>query len=152
MKRLPIFALLFALPLLPVTAQDDFDYALRDLDGRVHRASDYRGKWLVINFWATWCPPCLVEMPELEAFYQRHRDSAQVWGVTFEDVHRERILEYVERLGVTFPILGYGQDPLTGYGEVRLLPTTFIINPEGEFQQRFEGPVTAAVLDAAIRR
>ena len=152
MKRLPIFVLLLALPLLPVAAQDDFDYALRDLDGRLHRASDYRGKWLVINFWATWCPPCLVEMPELEAFYQRHRDSAQVWGVTFEDVHRERILEYVERLGVTFPILGYGQDPLTGYGEVRLLPTTFIINPEGEFQQRFEGPVTAAVLDAAIRR
>ena len=140
------------LPLAPAVAQQGFDYSLRDLDGRLHRASDHRGKWLVINFWATWCAPCLKEMPELEAFYRQHRDRAQVWGVTFEDTDRTSIVAFVTRLGVTFPILGYGQDPLTGYGEVRVLPTTFLVDPQGLFHRRFEGPVTAQQLAEAIRR
>ena len=59
-----------------------------------HRVSDNRGKWLVINFWATWCTPCLKEMPELERFYQDNKARAEVWGVTFEDsdIDRNQIL------------------------------------------------------------
>ena len=140
----PLFvAILIVLTLSQPLAAQDFDYQLRDMDGRLYRASDYQGKWLVINFWATWCAPCIKEMPELERFYQQYGESAQVWGVTFEDSGKANIIEFVERLGVSFPILGYGQDPLTGYGEVRVLPTTFVINPEGLFQRRFEGPITA---------
>ena len=86
----------------------------------------------IINFWATWCAPCLKELPELERFYQQNKDTAHLWGVTFEDSDKASIVEFVERLGITFPILGYGEDPLTGYGEVRVLPTTFLINPEGK--------------------
>ena len=139
------FIVVFLLSLVPlvVSADDSFDYQLHDLEGRLHKVSDHRGKWLVINFWATWCAPCLKELPELERFYQQNKDSAQLWGVTFEDSDKASIVEFVERLGITFPILGYGEDPLTGYGEVRVLPTTFLINPEGLFQHRFEGPITA---------
>ena len=144
--------LLFLLPFAVHGADEVFDYQLRDMDGRLYRASDYRGKWLVINFWATWCPPCLKEMPELERFQQQHPDTVQVWGVTFEDSDKASIRAFVERLGVSFPILGYGQDPLTGYGEVRLLPTTFLIDPDGLFHSRFEGIVTASDLADAIRR
>lgn len=149
MTRRQLLTTLLASLLLPANAAA-FDYQLRDLDGRLHRVSDHRGKWLVINFWATWCAPCLKEMPELERFYRQHRDSAQVWGVTFEDSDKASIAAFVERLGVTFPILGHGQDPLTGYGEVRVLPTTFLVNPDGLFQRRFEGPITARDLVAEI--
>ena len=152
MRRFTILLLLFTMSLPVASAQDEFDYTLRDLDGRLYRASDYRGKWLVINFWATWCAPCLKEMPELERFYQQHRDTAQVWGVTFEDTDRANIIEYIERLGVTFPVLGYGQDPLTGYGEVRVLPTTFLVDPDGRLQRRFEGAITAQDIIEEIRR
>lgn len=117
------------------------DYQLRDLDGKLHRVSDYRGKFLVINFWATWCDPCIEEMPELERFYRNNRGRAAVWGVTFENRNRQKIIEFVENLGVTYPILGYGQDPETGYGRVTVLPTTFIIDPDGLFYHRFEGPI-----------
>jgi thiol-disulfide isomerase/thioredoxin len=148
-KRL--LALLILLASLPGAHADEiFDYQLRDMDGRLYKVSDYRGKWLIINFWATWCPPCLKEMPELERFYQENQERAQVWGVSFEDGDKAAILAYVDRLGVTFPILGYGQDPLTGYGEVNVLPTTFIIDPDGLFRHRFEGPVTAADIVAEI--
>lgn len=137
--------------LLPVTspAADLHDYQLRDLDGTMQRVSDYRGKWLIINFWATWCAPCIKEIPELQRFYQENKSTAQVWGVTFEDTDKTKILEYIERLGVTYPVLGYGQDPLTGYGNVTVLPTTFLIDPEGLLFHRFEGPITAQdIIDA----
>ncbi len=131
-------------------ADSSTDYALRDMNGKVHRVSDYRDKWLVINFWATWCAPCIAEMPELERFYQENRTRAQVWGVTFEDTDKARILEFVEKLGVTYPILGYGQDPLTGFGSVTVLPTTFVIDRDGKFLHRFEGPIDARDIEKVI--
>lgn len=133
------------LALLPVVSQadDGADYALRDMDGKLHRVSDNRGKWLIINFWATWCPPCIHEMPELERFYKQNISRAQVWGVTFEDTDKDKIRQFIEQLGITYPVLGYGQDPLTGFGMVTVLPTTFIIDKQGLFFHRFEGPITA---------
>ena len=124
-------------------AAETYDFQLYDLDDELHRVSDHRGKWVVINFWASWCAPCIHEMPEFERFYRAHKSSAQVWGVTFENSDKDKIIEFVKQLGVTYPILGYDQDPLTGYGEVNVLPTTFVINPEGLFHYRFEGPITA---------
>ena len=150
--RNTIIAFLLVLASLGVSAEDSFDYQLHDLDGRLHKASDHRGKWLVINFWATWCAPCLKELPELERFYQQNKSTAHLWGVTFEDSDKTSIVEFVERLGITFPILGYGEDPLTGYGQVRVLPTTFLINPDGLFQHRFEGPITAQDIITEIER
>jgi thiol-disulfide isomerase/thioredoxin len=150
--RIVIITLLLCLMSLATSADDIFDYQLHDLDGQLHRASDSRGKWLVINFWATWCAPCLKELPELERFYQHNKDIAHLWGVTFEDSDKASIIEFTERLGITFPILGHGEDPKTGYGEVRVLPTTFLINPEGLFQHRFEGPITAQDIANEIER
>jgi len=130
--------LLLLLPLPGVSADESFDYQLRDMEGRLYKVSDYRGKWLIINL--------------LERFYQQNKALAQVWGVSFEDSDKAAIRAYVERLGITFPILGYGQDPLTGYGAVNVLPTTFIINPDGLFQHRFEGPITADDIATEISR
>ena len=129
--------------LLPGLVAAAADYRLEDFDGKVYRASDYRGKFLVINFWATWCPPCIEEMPELQRFYSENEDKAMVWGVTFESSNKARIDEFIANLGITYPILGYGQDPKTGYGSVTVLPTTFVIDPDGLFLHRFEGPIHA---------
>ena len=142
--------LLIYVCLLPVSGAYAADYQLKDLDGKLHRISDYRGKFVVINFWATWCDPCIHEMPELERFYQENRDQAVVWGVTFERVGKERVIEFVEQLGVSYPILGFGQDPQTGYGHVTVLPTTFVIDPEGLFYHRFEGPIQASDISQVI--
>ena len=142
--------LILGLNTITVFANETDDYELRDLDGNLHRVSDYRGKWLIINFWATWCPPCIKEMPELEHFYQENKTTAHMWGVTFEDSDETKIREFIKRLGVTYPILGYGQDPLTGFGTVNVLPTTFIIDPKGLFFHRFEGPITSQEIADAI--
>ena len=128
-----------------------FDYTLEDLDGNIHRASEHKGKFLVINFWATWCDPCIYEMPELEKFYQTNRDRATVWGVTFEGTDKQKIADFVEHLGVTFPILGHGQDPKTGFATVTVLPTTLIVGRDGLFLHKFEGPITAVDIEQIIK-
>jgi thiol-disulfide isomerase/thioredoxin len=81
-RRLLTVLILLA-PLPGANAAETFDYQLRDMDGRLYKVSDYRGKWLIINFWATWCAPCLKDMHDLERFYQQNRERAQVWGVSF---------------------------------------------------------------------
>ncbi len=127
------------------------DYSPTDLDGNQHSLSQYRGKWVVLNFWATWCSPCLREMPELEAFYQNNRNAdATVLGVTFEATPVDEIRSFVTRLEVTYPILESGGDPRTPFGTVRVLPTTFLIDPGGVLYRKIEGPVTAWQLQAAI--
>ncbi len=140
--------------MIPVKAAETepFDYILRDLDGVEYRASDSIGRWLVINFWATWCAPCLKEMPELQKFHETLSGQADLWGVTFEDTDIDTIRAFVARLGVTYPILGHGQDPLTGYGPVRVLPTTFVIDPEGRFHHKFEGPITSQDLVGVMQQ
>ena len=72
--------------------------------------------------------------------------------MTFEDTDIKSIRKYVDKLGVTYPILGYGQDPKTGFGLVTVLPTTFVINPEGKLQHKFEGPITAEDISNIIKR
>lgn len=143
MRLFYLTLLLFSLALPGPGLASEPDYQLKDFDGKLHSVSDHRGKWLVINFWASWCPPCIKEMPEFEKFYQSYPDKAHVWGVTFENSGKDAILAFVDRIGVSYPILGYGQDPLTGYASVNGLPTTFIIDPKGLFYHRFQGPVTA---------
>jgi hypothetical protein len=72
--------------------------------------------------------------------------------VTFEDTDKDRIRQFIERLGVTYPVLGHGQDPLTGFGTVTVLPTTFVIDKQGLFYHRFEGPITAQDITEVIDR
>jgi thiol-disulfide isomerase/thioredoxin len=101
------------------------DYMLRDYNGVEHRLSDHRGKWVVINFWATWCPPCLEEMPELARFHADHKDrDAVVWGVDFEDITKEALENFLQRVSVNYPILGFGQQPYN-----RLAPFVFYRPP-----------------------
>ena len=133
------------------SASQHSDFSLKDLNGTVHRVSDLQGKWLVMNFWATWCPPCIEEMPELEDFHRRHKDKdAVVWGITFEEISEPQIRDFLFELDITYPILGHGQEPNTGYGKVRVLPTTFLIDPHGKFFKRYDGPITAAHLERDI--
>ena len=125
-------------------------FKLPDIDGAERDFSEWSGKHRLLNFWATWCPPCIQEMPELERFYQQNISSAQIWGVTFEDTDKAKIRQFIEQLGITYPVLGYGQDPLTGFGTVNVLPTTFVIDKQGLFFHRFEGPITAQDITAVI--
>ena len=149
LRKLPV--LLVAL-LLTVTAEAA-DFTLPGLQGQSIRLADYRGQWVVVNFWATWCPPCLEEMPVLDEFYRQHRDSdVTVIGVNYEPLAAADIAAFIDRqfLGLDFPIAMTGGESVSGFG-VRVLPTTFFIDPEGGLASRHTGTLTVDLLASKLQ-
>lgn len=130
------------------------EYSLPDLDGKVHSLADYRGKWIIVNYWATWCPPCLEEIPELNDFHDRHQPAgdAMVIGVNFEDIGHEQLSAFVDSFLMTYPVLRTEPSFATPLGSIPGLPTTFIIDPTGTPVATQVGPITGEQLDAYIER
>ncbi len=129
------------------------DFSLPDLEGVQHRLSDYRGKWVVVNYWATWCPPCLEEMPELETFHDSHKDKdAVVLGVNLEQINLSRLRNFVEEQFLSYPVLRDRPRTTTELGPIPGMPTTYVVSPEGELAARQVGGVTRDMLEDFIGR
>jgi len=133
--------------------EGSFDFSLKDMDGKVHTLSDYQGQWIIVNFWATSCPPCIEEMPELSDFHDRHKDhDAVVLGVNFETIETKWVQRFLDSGVVTYPTVLWGSSPATPFGLVVALPTTFIITPEGKLEARHVGAIAAADIEDHIQR
>jgi thiol-disulfide isomerase/thioredoxin len=133
-------------------AADTVDFTLPDLDGKQVSLSDFRGKWVIVNYWATWCPPCLEEIPGLVDLYDNNRDKLVVLGIDHEEVNDEYLREFVESHLISYPVLRMDPVPVTPLGPVLGLPTTYIISPQGEALARQEGPVTREDIEQYIAR
>lgn len=134
------------------TAEDDF--TLPDLDGQSHSLSDYRGKWVLVNYWATWCPPCLEELPELEVFHNGAEGKAVVLGVNMEAIDQPQLRAFVEQQFLSYPVLVATERPSRDQliGPVDGLPTSYLVAPSGEIVARQVGPITADAISAFIER
>ena len=147
-----LFILIAALFATTALAGDEVDFTLPGLDGKPVSLSDYRGKWVVVNYWATWCPPCLEEIPDLVDLHEENRGRLVVLGVSYEEVNEEYLREFVESHMMSYPVMRMDPLPVTPLGPVLGLPTTYIISPEGERAARQEGPVTRAAIEQYIDR
>jgi peroxiredoxin len=109
------------------------DFTLVDMDGKPHRLSDYRGKVILINFWATWCPPCRKEMPSLERVYQQFKGQPFMVLAVNQWESEDHVFSYMGELNVfpEFPILFDRESKISESYGVHGLPTSFIIDHEG---------------------
>jgi len=144
-----VFTVLYAV----TGVAEPVDYSLPDLNGKTHSLADYQGKWVIVNYWATWCPPCQEEIPDLVEFHDRHKDDdVVVIGINIEDIGEEQLSAFVDSFLISYPILRSEPLAVTPLGAVPGLPTTFIIAPDGSPVARQVGPVTGKQLDDYIAR
>jgi thiol-disulfide isomerase/thioredoxin len=120
------------------------------LDGKTFDLAAQRGKWVIVNYWATWCVPCIKEMPDISRFVARHKNVAAI-GLAYDDSEPADIKAFLARHPVVYPIAQVTLDkPLKDFDEPRGLPTTYLIDPDGKVAKHIVGPVTEASLEALI--
>ena len=123
------------------------DFELKALDGSTVRLSDFRGHPVVINFWATWCPPCRMEMPAIVREYKRYRDRGLIVLAVNQAEQPEKVATFRDTYQMPFPILLDEHMTVSEQYEIRFLPTTFFVNADGVISDM----VTGGMSEAAVR-
>jgi thiol-disulfide isomerase/thioredoxin len=146
-----ILPLLLAALLFSAGAAFAESFVFKDLQGHEQRLPDYRGKWVLVNFWATWCPPCLEEIPDLVALHEAHKGSdLAVIGVAL-DSSRESVVEFVARKKISYPIVLGNYELARQVGEVEALPTSYLFDPTGKLVSYQQGMVTRNNVESYIK-
>ena len=129
------------------------DFALASLDGKTLRLSDYHGKAVLLNFWATWCEPCKIEMPWFVDLQKKYGPQGlQVLGVAMDDAPAKDIADFSQKMGVNYPVLIGKEEVGTQYGGVQFLPSTFYISRDGKIIDRVFGLVSRSEIEANVQK
>ena len=124
--------------------------SVKTLDGGTFDLAAERGKWVIVNFWATWCSPCIKEMPDISKFVASRSDVSAI-GLAFGGEELTDVTSFLEKHPVKYPIANVPlESPPKDFGAPKGLPTTFLIAPDGSLAKKFTGPITAGELEKAI--
>lgn len=127
------------------------DWNLKDKDGAHYTLSGLRDKWVLVNFWAPWCSPCIQEMPDLVALQQQHKD-VQVIGVAVMYQSRKEVLDMVTKQSLSYPIVFGNEDTAGDFGGLDGTPTSFLYSPSGKLVGHHQGPLTQNEIEQAIEQ
>ena len=140
-----------AVLVLTASAVSAQPFVFKDMQGKQQRLQDYRGKWVLVNFWATWCPPCLEEVPDLVSLHEAHSKSdLVVIGVALDSTEKS-VKDFVAKKHVSYPVVVGDYDLAAQVGEVEVLPTSYLYNPQGELVSYQEGMVTRSSIETYIK-
>ncbi len=129
---------------------DALAFNLTDTQGKRQRLADYKGRWVVLNFWATWCVPCIQEIPEIAAF-QREHDAVAVIGVALDAEDAAKTKRFAAKVGHDYPLVLSNHRVEKQLGAVKALPTTRIYNPAGKVVYDKTGRVDRKMLEGLTR-
>jgi thiol-disulfide isomerase/thioredoxin len=124
---------------------------MRDLDGRTIDSQSLRGKVVLLNFWATWCPPCRAEIPDLIALQEKYRDRLQIVGISEDEAPPDVVRRFVAEHRMNYPVVMLTPELEKMFPGVVALPTSFVIDRESRIVQKHVGQLTAALTEAETR-
>jgi len=151
-EMIRIFTSLFILAIVATNASA-VEMPLVGIDGENVNLVDYQGNWVVVNYWATWCPPCIAEMPELQAFHDDNiGKGAMVIGINIENIGTQQLEDFLDGLFITYPIFISKPIVESELGLIPGLPTTFLVSPEGNVVARQIGPITRKLIETFIQK
>jgi thiol-disulfide isomerase/thioredoxin len=127
------------------------DFSLTDLDGKPLSSADWKGKVVLLNFWATWCGPCRAEIPDLVALQEKYRDSLVVVGISEDEGPVDAVRKFAQEYKVNYPVAMTTPDMEKRFPGIVALPTTFILDRDGNVAQKHVGLLHAAETEAATR-
>jgi thiol-disulfide isomerase/thioredoxin len=142
----------FTLAANPAAAFD-----LKDSSGQPQRLAELKGKWVVVNFWATWCAPCVQEIPDLAAFAKAQGDKVRVLGVTLDwdetgnrEADQRKVMAFAKKVGLSYPLVLADANSEKFFGRVKGLPTTIVYDPSGKIAYQKTGMVSQALLNRVL--
>ena len=125
-------------------------FKVTDTSGKTHSLSDYKGKWLLVNYWATWCPPCLEEIPDLIDLHENKKNNLAVIGVAMDYRDAKQVTDFADSMFISYPVVLGNAQVVNQIGPVQGLPTTYLYNPEGKMVAQQVGAITREVVESFI--
>ena len=135
----------------PVDPEPAPRWVLQDLDGETVRSSDFAGKVVVLNFWATWCPPCRMEIPGFVKLQEELGADVTIVGVSLDQTGVAEVKAFSERMKINYPVVMGNAEIVSDYGGIEAIPTTFIIDRDGQIRNVHRGYLTRGALENAVK-
>lgn len=126
------------------------EFVLNSVDGKIIKLSDYKGKKIILNFWATWCPPCRAEIPDFVKFYNENKGKVEIIGISVSS-KEEDVKEMIKRYGITYPVCIGDEKIEKLYGPINAVPTTFIIDENGYIKYKKIGMMNEQELKEILK-
>jgi cytochrome c biogenesis protein CcmG/thiol:disulfide interchange protein DsbE len=129
------------------------NWSLKDLDGKTVKLSDFKGQVLILNFWATWCPPCVAEIPDfIEVEKEYHGKGVAVVGISIDSIQPSEVAAFAKKRGINYPVLMSTDEVAAAYGADQAVPITVVIKPDGTIADKQQGMVSKSYLENQIAK